>query len=92
MKIYLETPVKVEKGDFLVVDNVQEKGCHCGTRKYVVQLTTADSLLGQEHPHRAAGKGGIKRGPDPAHPGHQRFQLEDLEREEGKGTSSSRLD
>ena len=44
MKIYLETPVKVEKGDFLVVDNVQEKGCHCGTRKYVVQLTTADSF------------------------------------------------
>ena len=44
MKIYLETPVKVEKGDFLVVDNVQEKGCHCGTRKYVVQLATADSL------------------------------------------------
>ena len=38
MKIYLETPVKVEKGDILVVDNVQEKGCHCGTRKYVVQL------------------------------------------------------
>ena len=38
MKIYLETPVKVEKGDFLVVDDVQEKGCHCGTRKYVVQL------------------------------------------------------
>jgi len=44
MKIYLETPVKVEKGDFLVVDDVQEKGCHCGTRKYVVQLTTAGSL------------------------------------------------
>jgi len=45
MKIYLETPVKVEKGDFLVVDNVQEKGCHCGTRKYVVQLLkTAESL------------------------------------------------
>lgn len=38
MKIYVETPVKVEKGDFLVVDDVQEKGCHCGTRKYVVQL------------------------------------------------------
>ena len=33
MKIYVETPVKVEKGDFLVVDDVQEKGCHCGTRK-----------------------------------------------------------
>ena len=44
MKIYVETPVKVEKGDFLVVDDVQEKGCHCGTRKYVVQLTTAGSL------------------------------------------------
>ena len=38
MKIYLETPVKVEKGDFLVVDDVHEKGCHCGIRKYVVQL------------------------------------------------------
>ena len=38
MKIYLETPVKVEKGDLLVVDDVHEKGCHCGTRKYVVQL------------------------------------------------------
>ena len=44
MKIYVETPVRVEKGDFLVVDDVQEKGCHCGTRKYVVQLTTARSL------------------------------------------------
>ena len=44
MKIYVETPVKVEKGDFLVVDDVQEKGCHCGTRKYVIQLTTARSL------------------------------------------------
>ena len=44
MKIYVETPVRVEKGDFLVVDDVQEKGCHCGTRKYVVQLTTAGSL------------------------------------------------
>ena len=44
MKIYLETPVKVEKGDFLVVDDVQEKGCHCGTRKYVIQLTTAEPL------------------------------------------------
>ena len=41
MKIYVETPVKVEKGDFLVVDDVQEKGCHCGTRKYVIQLTAA---------------------------------------------------
>ena len=44
MKIYVETPVKVEKGDFLVVDDVQEKGCHCGTRKYVIQLTTARPL------------------------------------------------
>ena len=44
MKICVETPVKVEKGDFLVVDDVQEKGCHCGTRKYVIQLTTAGSL------------------------------------------------
>ncbi len=44
MKIYLETPVKVKKGDFLVVDDVHEKDCHCGTRKYVVQLTTADPL------------------------------------------------
>ena len=48
MKIYLETPVKVEKGDFLVVDNVQEKGCHCGTRKYVVQLLKTAESLGQE--------------------------------------------
>ena len=38
MKIYLETPVKVEKGDLLVVDDVHEKGCHCGTKKYVDQL------------------------------------------------------
>ena len=44
MKIYVETPVKVEKGDFLIVDDVQEKGCHCGTRKYVIQLTTARPL------------------------------------------------
>jgi len=44
MKIYVETPVKVEKGDYLVVDDVQEKGCHCGTRKYVIQLTTAGPL------------------------------------------------
>ena len=44
MKIHLQTPVKVEKGDFLVVDDVQEKGCHCGTRKYVIQLTTAGPL------------------------------------------------
>ena len=48
MKIYLETPVKVEKGDFLDVDNVQEKGCHCGTRKYVVQLLKTAESLGQE--------------------------------------------
>ena len=40
----METPVKVEKGDFLVVDDVQEKGCHCGTRKYVIQLTTTGPL------------------------------------------------
>ena len=44
MKIYVETPVKVEKGDYLVVDDVQEKGCHCGTRKYMIQLTTTGSL------------------------------------------------
>ena len=44
MKICVETPVKVEKGDFLVVDDVQEKGCHCGTRKYVIQLTTTGPL------------------------------------------------
>ena len=48
MKIYLETPVKVEKGDFLVVDDVQEKGCHCGTRKYVVQLLKTAESLDQE--------------------------------------------
>jgi len=49
MKIYLETPVKVKKGDFLVVDDVHEKGCHCGTRKYVVQLIkTAVGSLAQE--------------------------------------------
>jgi len=48
MKIYLETPVKVEKGDFLVVDNVQEKGCHCGTRKYVVQLKPTEGSIAQE--------------------------------------------
>ena len=44
MKICVETPVKVKKGDFLVVDDVQEKGCHCGTRKYVIQLTAAGPL------------------------------------------------
>jgi|TARA_B100000508_G_scaffold92838_1_gene72485 hypothetical protein len=48
MKIYVETPVKVEKGDFLVVDDVQEKGCHCGTRKYVVQLLKTAESLDQE--------------------------------------------
>ena len=48
MKIYVETPVKVEKGDFLVVDDVQEKGCHCGTRKYVVQLLKTAASLDQE--------------------------------------------
>ena len=48
MKIYVETPVKVEKGDFLVVDDVQEKGCHCGTRKYVVQLVKKGGSLTQE--------------------------------------------
>ena len=45
MKIYVETPVKVEKGDFLVVDDVQEKGCHCGIRKYVVQLVKKGESL-----------------------------------------------
>jgi len=48
MKIYVETPVKVEKGDFLIVDDVQEKGCHCGTRKYVVQLLKTAESLDQE--------------------------------------------
>ena len=48
MKIYVETPVKVEKGDFLVVDDVQEKGCHCGTRKYVVQLVKKGKSLTRE--------------------------------------------
>jgi len=48
MKIYVETPVKVEKGDFLVVDDVQEKGCHCETRKYVVQLVKKGGSLTQE--------------------------------------------
>ena len=48
MKIYVDTPVKVEKGDFLVVDDVQEKGCHCGTRKYVVQLLKTAESLDQE--------------------------------------------
>jgi len=48
MKIYLETPVKVKKGDFLVVDDVHEKGCHCGTRKYVVQLKPTAGSIAQE--------------------------------------------
>ena len=48
MKIYLETPVKVKKGDFLVVDDVHEKGCHCGTRKYVVQLKSTEGSIAQE--------------------------------------------
>jgi len=48
MKIHVETPVKVKKGDFLVVDDVQEKGCHCGTRKYVVQLLKTAESLDQE--------------------------------------------
>ena len=48
MKIYLETPVKVKKGDFLVVDDVHEKGCHCGTRKYVVQLKPTEGSIAQE--------------------------------------------
>ena len=48
MKIYVETPVRVEKGDFLVVDDVQEKDCHCGTRKYVVQLVKKGESLIQE--------------------------------------------
>jgi len=48
MKIYVETPVYVEIGDFLIVDDVQEKGCHCGTRKYVVQLVKKGGSLTQE--------------------------------------------
>ena len=47
MKIYVETPVKVKKGDFLIVDDVQEKGCHCGTKKYVVQLVKKGESLTQ---------------------------------------------
>ena len=46
--ICIETPIKVEKGDFLVVDDVQEKGCHCGTRKYVVQLKPTERSVPQE--------------------------------------------
>ena len=48
MKIYLETPVKVKKGDLLIVDDVHEKGCHCGTRKYVVQLKPTEGSIAQE--------------------------------------------
>ena len=48
MKIYVETPLKVEKGDFLVVDDVQEKGGHCGTREYVVELVKKGGSLTQE--------------------------------------------
>ena len=50
MKIYLETPVKVKKGDFLVVDNVQEKGCHCGTKQYIVHLKSEGSLSDVNEP------------------------------------------
>ena len=50
MKIYLETPVKVKKGDFLVVDNVQEKGCHCGTKQYIVHLKTEGTLSDVNEP------------------------------------------
>jgi len=32
----------------LVVDDVQEKGCHCGTRKYVVQLVKKGESLTRE--------------------------------------------
>ena len=38
MKILIETPVEVKKGDLLVVDDVQENGIHCGTRKFTVHL------------------------------------------------------
>ena len=48
MKIYVETPVKVEKGDFLVVDDVHESNCHCGTRKYVVRLKPTEGSVTQE--------------------------------------------
>ena len=36
--ICIETPIKVEKGDFLVVYDVQEWYDNCGKRKYVIQL------------------------------------------------------
>ena len=35
--IYVETPVKVEKGDFLVVDDVQEWYDNFGRIKYVIR-------------------------------------------------------
>ena len=56
MKIYLETPVKVEKGDLLVVDDVHEKGCHCGTRKYVVQLikTKEEECIAEDFQERTS--------------------------------------
>ena len=50
MKIYVETPVKVKKGDFLVVDDVQEKGCHCGTKQYIVHLKTEGILSDVNEP------------------------------------------
>ena len=46
--IYVETPVKVEKGDFLVVDDVQELYDNCGRRKYVIQLVKKGGSLTQE--------------------------------------------
>ena len=48
MKIHLQTPDKLEKRDFLVDEDVQEKGCHCGTRKYVVQLKPTEGSVAQE--------------------------------------------
>ena len=46
--IYVETPVKVEKGDFLVVDDVQEWYDNCGRIKYVIQLVKKGGSLTQE--------------------------------------------
>ena len=46
--IYVETPIKVEKGDFLVVDDVQEWYDNCGRRKYVIQLVKKGGSLTQE--------------------------------------------
>ena len=46
--IYVETPVKVETGDFLVVDDVQELYDNCGRRKYVIQLVKKGGSLTQE--------------------------------------------